>query len=97
MDNLKNSELLELKTKLIKDIRNWKPSGCDSPDCFTILHDYNVAFEKLNCDKNSQEASSSNKHYFKKNIDNTSSNYCLICDNHYNNKKHIRYEDGTIK
>jgi len=47
MENIKKSELLDLKTKLIKDIRNWKPSEGDAPDCFTILHDYNESVKKL--------------------------------------------------
>jgi hypothetical protein len=50
MDNIKKSELLELKTKLIKDIRDWKPSGSDAPDCFTMLYDYDEAVKKLNID-----------------------------------------------
>jgi len=47
MDNIKKNELLELKTKLIKDIRNWKPSGGDAPDCFTMLHSYEEQVKKL--------------------------------------------------
>jgi hypothetical protein len=52
MDKIKKSELLELKTKLIKDIRNWKPSNGDTPDCFTMLNDYekqvkNIAYEPM--------------------------------------------------
>jgi len=47
MDNIEKSELLELKTNLIKDIRKWKPSGGDAPDCFTMLYDYDEAVKKL--------------------------------------------------
>ena len=46
MDKIKKSELLELRTKLIKDIRGWKPSNNDAPDCFTMLHKYD---EQIKC------------------------------------------------
>ncbi len=42
MDDTKKNELLELKTKLIKDIKNWEPSEGDKPDCFTMLHNYGI-------------------------------------------------------
>ena len=47
MDNIKKSELLELKTKLIKDIRGYKSSNGDAPDCFTMLHDYDKVVKNL--------------------------------------------------
>ena len=47
MENTKKSELLNLKSKLIKDIRNWKPSGDDMPDCFTMLYDYEEQVKKF--------------------------------------------------
>lgn len=48
-DKANNSGVLELKTKLIKDIRACKSSGAgeDSPDCFTMLYDYDVAMANL--------------------------------------------------
>ena len=48
MENIKKSELVDLKTKLIKDIVNRKQIDSDAPDLFTMLHDYDEEVKKLN-------------------------------------------------